>query len=137
MPRLRMTKLSSPLLHPKWAHAPVGHMPMAPPLGRSPIKRAACLPRELAAWVDPGLGPAPVTLPAADQETRTVPAAAVVVAALVPALVTLQALVPAVAAEAGPVEVTNPALDLVTLTALVLVTSLAAVEDTKCQFDDE
>jgi len=110
---------------------------MAPPLGPSPIKRAACLPRELAAWAGPGLGPAPVILPVPDQETRTVPAAAVVAAALVPAPVTLQALVPEVAAEAEPVEVTNPALDLVTLTALVLAISLAAAGGTKSQLGDE
>ena len=132
MPRLKMTKLSSPLLHPKWARDRAGHMPMLPTLVPSPILGAR-LPRQVAAVL--GLAPAPVNLLVPDPVTKPGLAAAVAAA---PALVlaTLPALVPAVAVAALAAAI-SPARVPVALPAPVPAISRAAVVGTNRQFGDE
>ena len=120
LPRLKMTKLSSPLLRPKLAPDRVTHMPMVRPLVPSPVLEAARPHRVLAA------------LP----RHRRVAAAPAAGLALAPA--TLPALVPARAlaeaeAEVAPVEVISPVLVLATLPAQVVETSPAVV-GTRSQF---
>jgi hypothetical protein len=136
LPRLKMTKLSSLLLHPKWARDRAGHMPMVPTLVPSPILGAR-LPRQVAAAL--GLEPAPVTLLAPDPVTKPGLAVVAVAAAPAPALVTLPALVPAVAeaAEVALAAAISPARVPVALTALVPAISPAAVVGTDRQFGDE
>ena len=123
MPQLKMTKLSSPLLHPKLAPDRVTHMRMARPLVPSPVLEAARPHKVLAA------------LP----QHRRVAAAPAAALALAPA--TLPALVPARAlaaeAEVAPVEVISPVLVLATLQAQVVETSPAAVVDIRSQFGGE
>jgi hypothetical protein len=80
--------------------------------------------------VAPGLVPALATPAALDQATKLEPAAALAVA-LELALATLLELDPA---EVAPVEVTNPAQVLVTLTALVPAMNPAEVVGTKSRF---
>jgi hypothetical protein len=132
LPRLKMTKLSSLLLHPKWARDRAGHMPMVPTLVPSPIL-GALLPRQVAAL---GLEPAPVTLLAPDPVTKPGLAVVAVAAAPAPALVTLPALVPAVA-EVALAAAISPARVPVALPALVPAISPAAVVGTDRQFGDE
>jgi hypothetical protein len=118
-----MTKLSSPLLHPKLAPDRVTHMPMVPRLVPSPVLEAArphkvlaVLPqhRRVAAAPAAGLALAPATLPA-----------------LVPARALAEA-----EAEVAPVEAISPVLVLATLPALVPATSPAVV-DIRSQFGGE
>src|SRR5688572_5665437 len=88
LPRPRMTRSSSPRPHPKWAHDPVGHMPMAPPLVPSLIVRPARPHRGLAAlprrrWLPatPGQALAPEINPVLDRATKLEPARVAAVAA--------------------------------------------------------
>jgi hypothetical protein len=136
LPRLKMTKLSSPLLHPKWARDRAGHMPMVPTLVPSPILGAR-LPSQVAAVL--GLVPAPVTLLVPDPVTKPGLAVAAVVAAPALALATLPALVPAVAgaAEVALAAAISPARVPVALPAPVPAISPAAVVGTNRQFGDE
>ncbi len=109
---------------------------MAPPLVPPPILRparphrgpASCRRRRM---VVPGLVPAPATLAALDQATKLEPAAALAVA-LERDLATLPELDPA---EVAPVEVTNLAQVLVTLTAPVPAINPAEVMGTKNPFE--
>ena len=133
MPRLKMTKLSSLLLHPKWARDRAGHMPMVPTLVPSPILGAR-LPRQVAAVL--GLEPAPVTLLVPDPVTKPGLAAAAVAAAPALVLATLPAPVPAVAVVAL-VAAISPARVPVALPAPVPAISRAAVVGTNRQFGDE
>src|SRR5687768_3798 len=117
LPRLRMTRSSSPQPHPKWAHDPVGHMRMAPPLVPSLIVRPARPHRGLAAlprrrWLPAALGqaPAPAINPALDRAIKLGPAP-----------------VAALAAEAEQAVVAGPALVLATLPVLAAAINPAVV----------
>jgi hypothetical protein len=99
LPRLKMTKLSSPLLRPKWAPDRATPMPLVRPPVPLPVLKAARPHKVLQAV--PGLAPAPVTLPAPDRPTNPGPVVADLEAAPAQGPVTRPALVP-VAVEAAP-----------------------------------
>src|SRR5215212_5022557 len=126
-----MMRSSLPLPHQRWAHVPVGHTQMAPPLVPSPIPRPARPHRGLAAsrrrrrGAAPGVAPAPVTLTVLDQATRMGWAVAAPEAALALARETQLVLAPEVAGAAAPVEGTNPAQVLARETQLVLAPEVA------------
>ena len=135
MPRLKMTKLSSPLLRPKWAPDRVTPMPLVRPLVPLPVLEAARPPKVLVAV--PGLALVPVTLPVPDRVTKTGPVGAEPEAALAQGPGTLPALVPAPVVGADPVAAINPAPVLATLTALVPAICRAEAVGTRSPFGDE